>query len=197
MKDEQFGVRRQRRRFGSCFIKSFPKVDPKRRRLYVLPPHSELTLALVAILLVSSVQAQQLSRDDWGGMPVTVSHQGANWNIAGKKHQVSLNERDLSMTIQTGAAKWPTVGSSAHDLRLKTGAEEFAAGLTQAKQIQIVPYDAGFKTGVKISLSGWSHNSTNIDLQLFLTVCHEGRDEDLVFEVAASEDRTTVRQLDW
>jgi hypothetical protein len=101
------------------------------------------------------------------------------------------------MTIQTGAAKWSTVGSNSHDMLLKTGAEEFATGLTQAKKIEIVPYDAGFKTGVKITLSGWSHNSTNIDLRVFLTLCLEGRDEDLVVGVAASEDRTTLRQLDW
>jgi hypothetical protein len=166
-------------------------------RALIFPRLRIVHILLVGIFGFSPAVAQQLSRDDWGGIPVTVSHQGANWKIAGKKHSVSLNERDLAMTIQTGAAKWSTVGSSSHDMLLKTGAEEFATGLTQAKQIEIVPYDAGFKTGVKISLSGWSHNSTNIDLKLFLTVCLEGRDEDLVFEVAASEDRTTVRQLDW
>ncbi|HWH76902.1 MAG TPA: hypothetical protein VNT76_06000, partial [Candidatus Binatus sp.] len=165
------------------------------------PPRSRLAIGCSAIVLLTltctSIDAQQLAREQWGGTPVTVSHENGKWIIAGKQHKVTLDERNFALMIETRAAKWSTVGSPAHDMLLKTGADEFAAGLSQAKQIETVPYDAGFKTGVKISLGGWSHNSSNLDLKLFLTICLEGRDEDLVFDIAASESETTLRQLDW
>jgi hypothetical protein len=144
-----------------------------------------------------STRAQQLSRAEWGAVPVTVSHQNGNWIIAGQKHKVILNERNLAIEVEAGAARWSMVASTPHDMLVKSGRQEFPIGLSQAKKIEIVPYDAGFKTGVKISLSAWSHNSTNFDLSLFLTLCLEGRDEDLVFDIAASEHDATLRQLDW
>src|SRR5215831_2271325 len=138
-------------------------------------------LIVISIFGCFSIHAQQLSRDEWGAMPASVSHQDGNWIIAGRKHKVTLNERNLAIKIETGSTSWSTVASTPHDMRVKSDREEFATGLSQAKQIDIVSYDAGFKTGIKISLSGWSHNSSTLDLNLFLTVCLEGRDEDLVF----------------
>jgi hypothetical protein len=156
-----------------------------------------LLASLVVGLAIRSVSAQQLSREQWGGMPVKVSHENGKWIIAGKKQRVLLNERNLAIDIETPAAKWSTVASSASDMKVKSGAQDLVLGLAQARTIQIVPYDAAFKTGVKITLSDWSQNQSQLDLKLFLTVCLEGRDEDLVFDVAASENQTTLRQLDW
>ena len=130
-------------------------------------------------------------------MPVTVLHEGGNWIIAGKKHKVTLNEHNFAINIETGSTKWSTVASSSHDMLVKTRTDEFATGLAQAKTVRIVPYDAGFKTGVKISLSDWSQESIKLDLRLSLTICLEGRDEDVVFDIAASEQDATLRQLDW
>src|SRR5215472_9541326 len=171
--------------------------------LGAIQPLFRIVCRLLSILIFSSsfgstaIHAQQPSREEWGAMPVKVSHRDENWIIAGKSHKVTLNERNLAINIEAGSVRWSTVASTPHDMLVKSGREEFATGLSQAKKIEIVPYDAGFKTGVKISLSGWSHNSSNIDLKLFLTVCLEGRDEDLVFDTTASEDEATLRQLDW
>src|SRR5581483_3716705 len=57
----------------------------------------------------------------------------------------------------------------------------------------------GFKTGVKIRLSGWSNpsNSVPLGLTVYLTIALEGRDEEVVFDVAADEHDTAVRRLDW
>jgi len=201
----KFGVRRQRRRFGSGFplLRLAPDHATRRRRLDkvgTLPPHSKFLIVAYAIaflaVLTPLAQAQQISRDQWGGVPVTVSHQNPNWIIAGKRQRVTLNERTLAIDIETPTVKWSTAGSSMHDMLVRAGGEEFPIGLTQAGRMEIVPYDAGFKSGVKISLAGWSHNGA-LDLKLYLTLCLEGRDEDLVFDVAAVEDRATLRQLDW
>ena len=168
-----------------------------------IQPLFRILCRLLSILIFSSsfgstaIHAQQPSREEWGAMPVSVSHRDENWIIAGKRYKVTLNARNLAINIDAGSVRWSTVASTPHDMLVKSGREEFATGLSQAKKIEIVPYDAGFKTGVKISLSGWSHNSSKIDLKLFLTVCLEGRDEDLVFDTTASEDDATLRQLDW
>jgi hypothetical protein len=181
MKREQFGVRRQRAS-ETLALQSV-----------------RLLLSGVLILGFSTLPAyaQQLSRDQWGGVLVTVSHQQPNWVIAGKKHKVTLNERDLSLRVTTQSAQWATHASTPQDMQIRSGARDISLGLSQAKDIEIVPYDAGFKSGVKITLSGWSQNSSKFDLKLFLTVCLEGRDEELVFDIAATEDGTTLRQLDW
>src|SRR5215471_2646977 len=120
MRSEQFEVRRQLRRFGLYF----------RQRLsmrgcpWTLPPNSKFLIAAcaIALLMLSSALAgaQQLSRDQWGGVPVTVTHQNQNWIIAGKRQKVTLNERSLAIDIEAGAARWSTAGSSTHDLLVRT-----------------------------------------------------------------------------
>ena len=162
MKPKQFGVRRQRRRFG--VRRTEPGVA------LCLPPLSRGATALAIFVLTlgyNSIHAQTLSRDQWGGMPVTVLHQNGNWVIQGKKHTVTLNDRTLALTVGTGHAIWSTLASNRRDMLLKNGVEEFELGVAQAKTMNIVPYDVGFKTGVKISLGDWVHNAIKLDLNPF------------------------------
>ena len=112
--------------------------------------HRISAFLILAFSFFPSVQAQQLTRDQWGGVPVSVSHDAGKWIIAGKRNRVTVNERTLAIDIETPAAKWSTVASTPEDMLVKTGNQEIAVGLSQAKRIEIVPYDAGFKTGVAI-----------------------------------------------
>ena len=64
----------------------------------------------------------------------------------------------------------------------------FPLRLADAGLIDIAPYDTGFKTGVKITLSDWRQNERRLGLRLFLTVCLEGPDEDLVCDASAQEN---------
>src|SRR5213082_1974184 len=130
------------------------------------------------------VVAQQVSRADWGAPAVTVTHEGTQWIIAGKKNKLWLSESDLALRVAAGATEWKLTPSSPRDMLVKGNGEEFYQRLADAKKISIVPYDTGYKTGVKISLSEWTHKTNKLDLRLFLTVCLEGRDEDLVFDAA-------------
>ncbi|HMH42581.1 MAG TPA: DUF5696 domain-containing protein, partial [Pyrinomonadaceae bacterium] len=155
-------------------------------------------LCVTAVLLVSSVgSAQQVPRADWGAPAVTVTHQGGQWIIAGKKNKLWLNESDLALRVEAGVTEWKMAPSSTRDMLVRGKGEEFYLRLADAKKISIVPYDTGFKTGVKISLSDWTHKTDKLDLRLFLTVCVEGRDEDLVFDATASEHEAVLGQLDW
>ncbi len=130
-------------------------------------------------------------------MPVTVSHRNGKWIIAGKKNKVTLDETNLAISVQAGPAQWVMMPSSPRDMLLKSKGEEFQERLADARKIRIVPYDAGFKTGVKIGLTGWQHERNSLDLELFLTICLEGTDEELVFDASAREHETLLRQLDW
>ncbi len=153
---------------------------------------------LVAALLVALIQApaeraQQLTREQWGAIPVAVSHAGGKWIVAGKTNRVTLNETNLALTIQAGTAQWTMMPSQSGDMLVRSKGEQLSLRLADAKKISIVPYDAAFKTGVKISLSGWQQ----LDLELFLTICLEGKNEEIVFDVVANEREATLRQLDW
>jgi hypothetical protein len=154
-------------------------------------------LAIASLLLAANLAAQAaetpLSREQWGAPPVSVSHASSNWLIAGKRNSTTLNETNLALTVQNGSTRWTMAPSGPKDMLVKSGGKEFFVRLADAKKISIQPYDTGFKTGVKISLAGWSDAA----LTLYLTICLEGRDEDLVCEVAAKEGETVVRQLDW
>ena len=67
------------------------------------------------------------------------------------------------------------------------GGEEFPLRLADARQIAVTRFDTGFKTGVKINLSKWlrDRGGPTPTCPLTLTLCLEGRDEDVVFEAAA------------
>lgn len=146
--------------------------------------------------------AQPLPREQWGAPLVSVSHDGGKWTIAGKKQTITLNDSDLVLAIQAGPTAWKMVPSGARDMLVKSLGEEFPVALRDAGKIDIAPYDTGYKTGIKIALSqfrsnGMLHKGAELDLMVYLTVCLEGRDEDLVFDVAANEHEALVRQLDW
>ncbi len=136
---------------------------------------------------------QPLNRAQWGAPPVNVSRTDGHWLIAGIHNSVTLNETNLALTVQNGSARWAMVPSGPKDMLVKSGGKEFSLCLADAKQIAVTPYDTGFKTGLKIALRDWPDAA----LTLYLTVCLEGRDEELVCNVAAKESDTVVRQLDW
>jgi hypothetical protein len=145
----------------------------------------------------SAVSAQQLPRDQWGALPVRVSHNAGKWVIKGKHDQVTLTDASLALSIQAGPAQWNLMPSLAGDILVKSKGGDVSLRIADAKKIDIVPYDTGFKTGLKISASGWQQKGIAIDLDLFLTICLEGQSEELVFDVVANEREATLRQLDW
>src|SRR5258705_5820744 len=156
-----------------------------------------LSVAIATVILSAPLCAQQLPREQWGAMPVTVTHTGGKWIITGKNSMVLLHEAELALQVNAGAAHWHMLQSVARDMLVKAKGEAVSLRLADAKRITIVPYDTGFKTGLKIALSNWQQKGGTYDLDLFLTVCLQGKDEELVFDVAANEHDATLRQLDW
>jgi hypothetical protein len=162
-----------------------------------------LRIAL-ALLVSTPLFAQTLPRADWGAPQVSISHAAGKWIISGRKNKVFLDEKDLSISVQNGSANWAMVASGPKDMIAKSGSgREFPLRLADAEKIDIEPYGTGFKTGVKITLSGWRHILAPenvpppLDLTLYLTVCLEGKNDELVFDVAAKEGGAVVRELNW
>ena len=167
-----------------------------------LPRLERLLASLTTSLLLVTTSfpallAQQLPREQWGAPAISVSHEGSKWIIAGKKNKVTLNEGDLALTVQAGAAQWTMLPSGAQDMLVKSHGKEFYLRLADAQNISIVPYDTGFRTGVKIILGNWKQRLHSLDLKLVLTLGLEGKDEELVFDIAADEHEAVLRQLDW
>src|SRR5687768_10872371 len=112
-------------------------------------------------------QTQPVAREQWGAPLVDVKRdEGDTWTIAGKKQTVTLNARDLSMQIVAGPAKWAIVGSARGDLIARSGKSDRTLRLADAKHIDVEPYDTGYETGVKLTLSGWPEAES---LKLYLT----------------------------
>jgi hypothetical protein len=133
---------------------------------------------------------------------VTVTHSGGKWTVSGKKNTVTISDADLSIKVQAGALLWQTSPSSSRDMLVRSNENQFYVRLADATRAEVKRYDTGFKIGVKISLAGWRSSSAasraaELDLNLFLTVCLEGKDEEVVFDAAAREGEAVIRQLDW
>jgi Family of unknown function (DUF5696) len=159
-------------------------------------------IVFIAVVYHTLLFAQQLPREQWGAPLINVSRADGKWIIAGKRNRVLLNEVDFALSVQAGPSNWKMVPSSGTDMLVKSRGEEFHLRLADARKIEIKPYDTGFKSGIKISLSEWRNNSllnkgVELDLRLFLTICLEGKDEELVFDITASEREASLRQLDW
>src|SRR5258706_339535 len=162
----------------------------------------KLKIFALMLLCCPVVLAETLPREQWGAPLVTVSHADGKWTIAGQKQKVLLDASHLAIEVRAGPTIWRMVPSGTDDLLVKFGGNDLALRLADAQKIEISPYDTGYKTGVKLSLSKWTNllpRRTNdyLDLTLYLTVCLEGKDEDLVFDLSADERQTLVRRLDW
>jgi hypothetical protein len=185
-----------------------------RRRLFVL-------MAILPLHTSLPLWAQQADGVDDGALPISVTHDNGAWRIKGAKQTVVLDEKTFALRVEAGDAVWSMVPSEVGDLHVKraNNISESSLRLADAGTVKIEPYDAGFKKGVKFTLSDWGNkperngsapaetppipgsaeaaSSTETDLTLYLTVALDGRDEDLVFDIAAREGATVVRQLDW
>jgi len=161
---------------------------------------------LIAHLSVSAQTNPPLTRADWGAPQVNVSSANGLWTIAGKKQTVTIDAKTLALDVNAQAAGaaatiWKLFPSGTNDMVVKFHGREFPLRLIDAGKISIEPYDTGFKTGVKITLGDWRRPGAwfggKLDLTLYLTVCLQGDAEDLVFDIAAREGHTILRQLDW
>jgi hypothetical protein len=146
------------------------------------------------VLIAQTAQrVQKLSRADWGAPEIEVLHRNGTWLINGKKQQVVLKESDFALHVKTSTETWSMVPSAAGDMEVRANGKTQKLRLAAAGSKNIEYYDTGYKTGIQITLQDWP----GLDLKLFLTICLEGDQEDLVFDVAAEEHQALVRAMNW
>ncbi|HUG52279.1 MAG TPA: hypothetical protein VMR21_01700, partial [Vicinamibacteria bacterium] len=127
-----------------------------------------------------------------------ITSEGDTWVMAGTRTRATLRASDLALAVEHAGATWSMVPSKAGDLVVRASGRDVSLRLADASEVDVRPYRTGFRTGVKVTLGGWSApGGAAPGLRLFLTLGLEGGDEDLVFDVAAEETGATVRRLDW
>jgi hypothetical protein len=155
------------------------------------------SLSTEKIIQDSALQRRNMtiSRTSWGGALVHVSDSNGLWLLSGTKRKVSFNESNFVLNIHADSTDWEMVPSQPNDIivRKKGNEREYQLSLANAGTKKVEYYDAGYKTGIKITLSNWK----GFDLTLYLTICLEANTEDLLFTVAAKENQTVIQQLDW
>lgn len=159
-------------------------------------------LSLAVFAAAAGGKTQTLPREEWGAPAVDVTREGNTWVAAGRKNRVVFNPSDLSLTVDAEGVSWSFVASEPDDMLVKSRGEEFFVRLADVGKIDIEPYDTGYCTGMKATLerfrdAGIAARGVELDLSVYLTMCLEGREEELVFGVAAREGEAVVRQLDW
>jgi hypothetical protein len=133
---------------------------------------------------------------------VTLAQEGDRHSIAGSRTTATLDESDLGLDVAAAGTRWSFPRSTTPELLVKADGQEVELRLSDAGRKVVSPYRTGFRTGVKVDLSGWSRPGTPetappLDLALHLTLGIESRNEELVFEVVAEERTAQVRRLDW
>jgi Family of unknown function (DUF5696) len=160
------------------------------------------TPVLFCAVLLPLAAAQTPSPADTGAPQVTVTHANGTWTIRGRKNTVKLNESNLAASVEAGPVRWKMVPSSDRDMRVSSGSDEFYIRLADAQNIQITPYQTGFKTGVRMILEGFRNTGVVargalLNTRVVLTLCLEGNDEDLVAEAVVNENGAAVKELNW
>lgn len=160
-----------------------------------------LPALLIALVLATAPASPQDQARETIAPAVTVSRAEGRSTVSGSRVSVTLDEATLGFVVKAGDARWSFRPAAAPDLIVKAG-DVVRLRLADASRIAVAPHRTGFRTGVRLDLSGWRRpgaaaEAAPLDLTLHLTLGLEGRAEELVLEAVAEERDTQVRQLDW
>ena len=130
------------------------------------------------------------------------THTGNQWTLQGHHTEVHFDQADFALSVQAGPVMWQMLPSSTQDLTVSAGGDQFQLKLTEAGNIQVTPYETGFKSGIKMVLDRFRNTGQRdpggaLDLRVVLTLCLEGPDDELVAEAVVNEHNLTVKELDW
>jgi len=152
---------------------------------------------ILALGVNSNTYAATVSQDDWGAPKVQVLQEKTRWTVEGSKNRIELKISNLQMTVHTQNCTWSMIPSFSGDLIAEKSGQRLSLRLADAKKRTITPYHTGFKSGLKVTLVGFTHKEKEVDLQIALFLCLEGRQEELVCELMTTEKTTTVLECFW
>ncbi|MHC4432622.1 MAG: DUF5696 domain-containing protein [Planctomycetota bacterium] len=154
-------------------------------------------IVVLGVLGGSEVSVAQIGQEDWGAPQVRIIAENDVWTIQGTTNRVELNQSDLQMTVRTPSRAWSMVPSFAGDLIVADSSGRVPLRLADAPKKDISQYQTGSKTGIRIILGEFAHRDRKIDLQISLTICLEGSQEELVCELIAMEKNAAVLECCW
>ncbi len=154
-------------------------------------------LCLLPLVCPTVAVATDLAQNDDGAPSVRVTEEEGKWIIQGRTNRVEFHTESLQMAVHTTGRTWTMRGSSPDDLVVEVSGERCSLRLANTIETSVTPYRTGFKTGLKVALNGFQHETTEINLQIDLFICLEGDQEELVCEVVAREDKTQILECRW
>ncbi|MHC4366408.1 MAG: DUF5696 domain-containing protein [Planctomycetota bacterium] len=171
----------------------------KKRRNEVISGPAVLRnmIVIFSVLSGSGTFASGDIQKDWVAPRVRVLQQQDKWTIEGSKNRVEIGRSDLQMTVRTQSRSWSMAPSFAGDLIVEDSGARFSLRLADARKKEISQYQTGSKTGIRIVLGEFAHDQAKLDLQMSLTICLEGEQDELVCELTAAEKNVTVLECCW
>ncbi|MFC1635254.1 DUF5696 domain-containing protein [Planctomycetota bacterium] len=157
----------------------------------------QLLILILALWANSNTHAVTVSQDDWAAPHVKILQEKTRWIVEGSQNRIELQISDLQMTVHAKNRTWLMIPSFSGDLIVDISDQRLSLRLADAAKKQIDPYYTGFKSGLKITLAGFTHKDKEIDVQIVLFICLEGREEELVCELIATEKTATVLECFW
>jgi len=154
-------------------------------------------LLICMILSRDYVCSGKLAQLEWGNPKVNVKQDASQWIIQGERLTVVIDSNTLAMQVRDKDISWNIEGSTQGDLTIEHDGRNIPLCLKNAKQIKIVPYETGFKSGIKIQLDNYVHQDKLLEIRLQLNICLQAPSEDLVCELVAQEDAAAVKQCLW
>ena len=148
-------------------------------------------------------------RDDRGVPNVRTAAEGGRWTVRGVRQVVAFDLSDLRLNVRAGDREWRFLPSFDGDLTIKSGPDVVVLRLADAAVKKAEPYATGYLSGIKITLSGFAKTGSTsageqspsaavvapLDLVLQIFLGLEGRDEDLVVRVIASDGAARAREI--
>lgn len=145
-------------------------------------------VCLIILLSLINLQAEQQTR---------VTHSNSEWQIEGKLHTVTINEKTFASIVKDGDVAWPLLPSDISDIKCSHKGKSLELRLADARKIDISSYQTGYSNGIKIALSKFMDGSDALDMDMQLFITLEGEKEDLVFNITAREGDTDIKKLKW
>ncbi len=165
------------------------------------PSIVRIVMLAILLLLTVSLYAQEKKdmtpRDYLSSAHISVKNEGNTWTITGTKRAITLSGADLGVVIDSAGVKWPLNASNGEDLIVENNKQRFGLALKDAEKINITQYDTGTLTGVKIDLSGFSHEGAKLDFGIQLYIGIEGSGEDVICRAVAQEGTCVIKELRW
>jgi hypothetical protein len=160
-------------------------------------PFLRLFSIISIFIFIVDLNTLAAEQEDWGAPKVQVLKEDGKWIIKGIKNRIELNPSDLRMTIHAGSRRWSMIPSFSGDLVVDNLGEQLSLRIADASKKEISSYRTGFKTGIKIGLEDFDSKEKEVDLQIQLFICLEGKDEELVCELTATEKTATILECFW